>query len=70
MEYTQDMRESEDIRNNKLYNRVMQQMIYEYRQNLEVNDASDHLGFVQAQAAISALRILNDRLMHHSEPRD
>ena len=70
MEYTQEMRDSEDIRNNKLYKKTLDSMMFDYRLHLETNPADNHLGYVQAQASLKALRILNEKLLAASVIRD
>ena len=68
--YSEEQRSSEDIRNNKLYNEKLKELLEGYQLSLEVNPPDNHIGFVRAQSAIAALRLLHEQLMHPSEIQD
>ena len=68
--YSEEQRSSEDIRNNKLYSKILKEHLETYQHNLEVNPPDNHIGFVKAQSAIAALRLLNEQLMYPSEIQD
>ena len=62
-----NQRYSEEIRNNKLYSSKLKELLETYNTNIVSNDPNDHIGFVRAQAAIEALRLLDGMLKYPSE---
>ena len=67
MEVSLDSIASGDIRNNALYKRILSEHRDVYQKNLETNNPEDHIGFVKAQSALAALRLLHEALMEPSE---
>ena len=66
-EITQEIRDSDDLRHNHLFNSTLDSLIEQAQQSLEFNASEDHHGFVKAQSALATLRILRAELMAPSE---
>ncbi len=67
MQVSQEVMDSEDIRNNDFYNQTITQLIEDYTNVALTADVKDHLAMVEPVMAIRALRILHAKLVEPSE---